>query len=145
MTRDRRPVQVVRAVAALAAAGALVLAPASEAAAPVAALAAAGPQATTAGFATPQVVATLGQPVSFFNGDITNHTVTSRATKTLKVKVGKKIRTVKVPLFDTGAAAALATKDVKGVKGLKAGTYDFLCALHPGMKGQLVVLPVATP
>src|SRR3954452_19448199 len=110
-------------------------APYSSAAVPAPTVAVAPPQAATVGFATPRVVAVQGQAMTFVNGDLTNHTVTSLATKRVRVKRGTTYVYVRVPVFDSGVVAGDSTKDVKGVVSLKPGTYDFICALHTGMKG----------
>jgi plastocyanin len=127
---------------ALAAAAAGVLASSVGATAvpvPVPALAVAPPQGAVIGFASPMVVSVQGQALSFLNADVVVHTVTSVATKPKRIKYGKKYFTIRVPLFDSGSVLAAGLGDVKGVSGLKPGSYAFYCTLHTGMKGTLVV------
>src|SRR3954447_21685173 len=115
---------------------AVAAAPYSSAAVPAPTVAVAPAQGATVGFATPKVVAVQGQAMTFDNADLTNHTLTSVGTKRVRVKRAGKYIYVRVPLFDTGPVAGDSTMDVKGVVSLKPGTYDFLCAMHTGMKGQ---------
>jgi plastocyanin len=112
---------------------------ATAAPAPVPSVAVAPPQAAVIGFAVPEVLALQGQAVSFVNADVVAHTLTSVATKPQRIRYGKKYYTIRVPLFDSGSVAALGTGDVKGVTGLKPGSYAFYCTMHTGMKGTLVV------
>jgi plastocyanin len=95
----------------------------------------AGPQASATNYLTTQVVSTAGSTVSFANLDTTTHDVTSRATRTVVVKKKKKV----VPLFSAPITAGGGVSAIPGTSGLKAGTYDFYCSLHPGMTGTLVV------
>jgi plastocyanin len=106
---------------------------------PVPSLAVAPPEGAVVGFALPQAVSLQGQALSFLNADVVAHTLTSVATKPKRIKYGKRYYTIRVPLFDSGSVASLATGDVKGVSGLKPGSYAFYCTLHTGMKGTLVV------
>jgi plastocyanin len=102
-------------------------------------LAVAPPQGAIVGFALPEAVVLQGQALSFVNADVVAHTLTSVATKPKKIKYGKKYYTIRVPLFDSGGVNSLGTSDVKGVTGLKPGSYAFYCSMHTGMKGTLVV------
>jgi plastocyanin len=132
----------------LAAAGAaLVAAPVSSAGPPAPAVAVSPPQGSTAGFATLQVIAVQGQALALVNADSVVHTLQSKATRTVKVRYGRKTYTVQVPLFDSGPVAGASAGDVKGVPNLKPGTYEFLCGLHTNMKGTLVIAasPVTAP
>lgn len=95
----------------------------------------AGPQGSATNYLTTELVATAGTAVSFANLDTTTHDVTSRATRTVIVKKKKKV----VPLFATPITPSGGVKEVLGTDGLKAGTYDFYCSLHPGMTGTLTV------
>ena len=134
------PRTVLRPALLVLAAAALVAAPVTSAAPPpVPSLVVSGPQGATVGFATPTVLSLQGQDVMLLNADTVGHTVTSFATKGKRVKFGKKYYTIQVPLFDSGNVNPAATGSVKGVMGLKPGTYDFYCTAHTGMKGQLVV------
>ena len=129
----RRPALVL-------AAGALLLAsPGAQAAPPVPSLAVAGPQAPIVGFATPTVISLQGQALTFANGDTTGHDITSKLTKPVKVKFGKKYYVTQVPIFRSENVAAGGTGPVVGVEGLKPGTYQFFCSLHTSMTGTLMV------
>lgn len=137
---SRRP--ALRALVLGAAAAAVGAAPVTSAAPPPApAAVVSGPQSATVGFAPPTVLSVQGQGVTLLNADTVGHTVTSLATRAKRVKIGKRLYTIRVPLFDTGDVAAAATGEVKGVTGLKPGSYAFFCTVHPAMKGQLVVNP----
>ncbi len=117
---------IVCTVAAAFSAGALLLDPdPSPIAAPSPASApsapAAAPVISIQGFAFTSVTATPGATVTVQNLDETDHTVSSA-----------------VGLFDSGVIAA------KGASSFLAptepGTYSFVCAIHPSMVGQLVVV-----
>lgn len=108
---------------------------------PVPSLAVAPPQGAVIGFASPATVSVQGQALSFLNADVVGHTLTSVATKPKRIKYGRRYYTIRVPLFDSGGVTAAGVGDVKGVTGLKPGSYAFYCALHTGMKGTLVVEP----
>lgn len=110
---------------------------------PVPSVVVSGPQGAVVGFATPTVLSVQGQSLTFFNADTVGHTVTSKATKAKRVKFGKKYYTIRVPLFDSGNVSPVAAGDVKGVTGLKPGSYAFYCSAHTGMTGELVVNPGA--
>lgn len=97
---------------------------------------AAGPQGAAYGYLTPQVVSSAGTEVTFVNVDQTSHDVTSRATKTVKVRGKRK----QVPLFAAPITnGSGSTSTMPATASLKPGTYDFFCSLHPGMKGTLTV------
>jgi spore coat protein A len=108
---------------------------------PTPALAVAPPEGAVVGFASPQVLALQGQSLSLLNIDTVAHTLTSVASKPKRVKYGKTYFTIRVPLFDSGSIAGATLGDVKGVAGLKPGSYGFYCSMHTGMKGTLVVQP----
>lgn len=128
-----RPVLAVAAIAALG------FSTMANAAVPAPAVAVAGPQGATAGFVSKVAVAAQGQALTFVNADVSGHTLTSKATKKKLVRYGKKVYVTYVPLFDSDGVNAGGTADVKGVKTLKPGTYDFYCAMHTGMTGKLIV------
>jgi plastocyanin len=134
--RRRRSGRIYVGVAAVLAVAA---APAASALAPPAVIAVSPPQGSTVGFATPQLVSVQGQALSFLNADTMNHTLTALATKVVKFTYAGKVYVTRVPLFDSGVVASAAESDVKGVAGLKPGTYQFQCANHIGMKGTLTV------
>lgn len=117
----------------------LLAAPGAQAAPPVPAVALTGPQAPTVGFATPSVISLQGQALTLANGDTTGHDITSKATKPVRVKFGKKYYTIQVPLFRSESIPAGGTGPVMGVEGLKPGSYQFFCSLHTSMTGTLMV------
>jgi plastocyanin len=100
-------------------------------------VAAAGPNAQVAGYATPTIVLPAGGELSFANSDpLSSHNLLSK--KTRKVKKGK--RYVRKPLFASVVAGTGSVVPVKGTANLKPGSYEFFCSLHAGtMKGTLVV------
>jgi len=130
-----------RAVVGATVAGLLVSPGASASPLPTPALAIAPPQAATVGFGGPYTVAVQGQALSLLNLDTVAHTITSEASVPKRIRYGKRYYTILVPLFDSRSVAGLAAGDVKGVAGLKPGSYHFLCSMHTGMKGTLVVQP----
>lgn len=87
-----------------------------------------GPGAASYGYVTAVAVMTKGAKVQYTNGDIVRHNVVSSA----KGSDGK-------PLFSSVLANMGQTVPVTGVEKLVPGTYQFFCAPHPNMKGQLVV------
>lgn len=95
----------------------------------------AGPQGSATNYVTTQVVATAGTTVGFANLDTTTHDVTSRATKTVVIKKKKRV----VPLFHAPITPSGGVTAIPGTEGLKPGSYDFYCTLHPGMTGTLTV------
>ena len=109
------------------------------AAPPAPTVAAAGPEAAVVGFTSRVVLSVQGQQMSFVNGDTTSHTLTSKATKKKRVRYHRKYYTIRVPLFDSGNVNPGTVGNVLGVDKLKPGTYDFLCSMHTGMTGQLIV------
>ena len=107
-------------------------------------VAAAGPGAFAAGFATPVVVAPSGGPVTFVNSDLADHTLTATDAK-LPRRVAKKTswcRSYSVrscPLFTTGVVGSQSSGDVEGLKRIKPGKqYAFKCEIHGSMTGTLV-------
>ena len=127
-------------------AGALVLATAAPAHAVVAA---AGPGAFTTGYATRVVTTPVGGPVTFANGDVADHTLTSKAT--LPRKVARKTSRCRgysrtsCPLFTTSVVASGESAAVQGLERVKAGRqYEFVCQIHGSMTGTLVVAGVPT-
>ena len=95
----------------------------------------AGPQGSATNYLTAQVVSTAGTTVSLANLDTTTHDVTSRATRVVVVKKKKR----NVPLFHSPITPSGGVSAILGTEGLKPGTYDFFCSLHPGMTGKLTV------
>jgi plastocyanin len=117
----------------------LLASPASSAAA------AAGPGGFAAGFVTPVVVAAPGEAITFANFDVAPHNFVSSAAF-LPKKLAKKAKWCsgfdkgKCPAFWSQTITAGETTEVEGVEFLKSGSqYEFICTLHPNMKGTLVV------
>ena len=81
-----------------------------------------GPGAASYGYLTPVTLVSQGGEVSYTNGDIVRHNVTSTDG-----------------LFGSALAGPGETVPVAGTENLEAGTYQFYCQPHPGMKGQLIV------
>ena len=115
-----------------------------------AAVAAAGPGASTAGFATRIVVTTVGGSVTFVNGDVADHTLTA-SNKYLPKRVARKTAHCSgypkkaCPLFTTGSVSGGDTASVEGLDRVVAGReYPFKCEIHSGMTGTLVVAGSAT-
>jgi plastocyanin len=110
-----------------------------------AAVAAAGPGASSTGFATRVVVAPVGADVTFVNGDLVDHTLTSEAL--LPKKVAKKTPRCKpygakrCPLFDSGTVPPGMANELDGLERIVPGTeYPFVCRLHSGMTGTLIAV-----
>ena len=115
-----------------------------------AAVASAGPGASTTGYATPIVVTTAGGPVTFINGDVADHTLTASG-KFLPKKLAKKTphcsgySRKSCPLFTTGSVGGGDSATVQGLERVAAGReYPFKCEIHSGMTGTLVVAGPAT-
>lgn len=121
--------------------GLLVAAPGSSQAAPppTPALAVTGPQAATVGFPPVPVLVVAGQSLTLANGDVTGHDITSKLTRPVKKRFGKKVYTLQEPLFRSESVPSGGQGDVKGVAGLKPGTYQFYCSLHTSMSGTMMV------
>ena len=126
------------------AAGALLALGASPARAVVAA---AGPGAFTAGYATPVVVVPDGAPLTFANADLADHTLTSDAK--LPRRIAKKTAYCKTygvrscPVFTTPDVSTGESAEVRGLKNASPGRlYEFACRIHSRMRGTLVVAGV---
>ncbi|MGH2807232.1 MAG: cupredoxin domain-containing protein [Actinomycetota bacterium] len=97
------------------------------------------------GYATPVMVIEPGGELSYSNFDIVQHDVvhdvsTDGIANKKKDKWCRGFRKGECPLFWSARAGLGDTVAVQGTKNLKSGTiYSFLCTLHPGMKGKLVV------
>jgi plastocyanin len=70
-------------------------------------------------FGPNKVTATVGQPVRWLNGDDSPHQVTVTSTRE------------RSPILTKGQSAVMAFN--------AAGTYDYICGLHPSMKGTVEV------
>lgn len=117
----------------------LLAAPASAAAA------AAGPGGFAAGFVTPVVVTAPGEAITFANFDVAPHNFVASDAFVPK-KLAKKAKWCsgfdkgRCPLFWSQTINAGQTTEVEGVDFLESGAqYEFICTLHPNMKGTLVV------
>ncbi|HEX2234162.1 MAG TPA: hypothetical protein VHG69_12455, partial [Thermoleophilaceae bacterium] len=89
----------------------------------------AGPGATSTGYATPVMITRVGGPLSFVNLDPVQHDVTSEE----RGPDGK-------PLFASKLSGIGEVAPVNGMDRVKSGqAYPFLCSIHPGMRGTLVV------
>jgi plastocyanin len=89
----------------------------------------AGPGATYSGYATPVMTTRVGGPLSFVNLDLSQHDVTA-------VDRGPDGR----PLFASKLSGLGEVSPVEGLDRVKSGqTYGFLCSIHPGMRGNLIV------
>jgi plastocyanin len=110
-----------------------------------AAAAAAGPGGFAAGFVTPVVVSAPGEAITFANFDAAPHNFVA-SSAFLSKKLAKKAKWCsgydkgKCPTFWSDTITAGQTTDVLGVEFLKSGAqYEFICTVHPNMKGTLVV------
>jgi plastocyanin len=110
-----------------------------------AAVAASGPGGFAAGYLTPVVVTAPGEAITYANFDAAPHNfVASNAF--LSKKLAKKAKWCsgydkgKCPMFWSQTITAGETTEVEGVDLLESGAqYEFICTLHPNMKGTLVV------
>ena len=86
-------------------------------------------------YATPEVTIDPGEKVTFQNGDVVAHDVTSEQ----KRADGKR-------LFASAILDGGQSGPVEGAAGLQPGEYAFFCSLHAQMKGKLTMTgtPVAT-
>jgi plastocyanin len=82
----------------------------------------AGPGAATTTFTTAKVVMLHGSKAVFHNFDIAPHNVKSTTG-----------------LFSSATVGLLGSANVNGVTKLKKGSYNFICTIHPNMKGTLIV------
>lgn len=110
-----------------------------------AAAAAAGPGSYAAGFATPVVVMTEGDGITFANTDVVPHNLTASDAFVPK-KQAKRVPWCsgfpkgKCPLFRSDTITAGQTAEVEGLERVVSGKqYGFVCTLHTNMKGTLVV------
>ena len=85
-------------------------------------------------FTTSEVTMDQGERLTFHNGDTVAHDVTA----TQKASDGK-------PLFSTDTTDAGKETLVNGSQYLTAGHYEFICSIHPNMKGMLHVTSNGTP
>ncbi|HET6816455.1 MAG TPA: PQQ-binding-like beta-propeller repeat protein [Mycobacteriales bacterium] len=103
------------------------------------------PQAQSYGYATPLMVVQRGGKLQYANFDVVRHNVVQdvaadhKALTSGKAKWCRQFRKHQCPLFYSPLIGLSQTEEVLGVSSLKPGTYSFLCTLHPGMKGTLIV------
>jgi plastocyanin len=106
-----------------------------------------GPAAQFYGYATPAMVVQTGGELTYANFDIVQHDVVQDVAadgvaNKKKDPWCKSFRKRECPLFWSARASLGKQVEVKGLQNLAAGkVYTFLCTLHPGMKGRLVVAP----
>jgi plastocyanin len=97
------------------------------------------------GYATPVMVVEVGGELNYANFDIVQHDVvhdvgTDGIANKKKDKWCRAFKKGECPLFWSPRAGLGDTVAVEGLQNLKSGElYTFLCTLHPGMKGRLVV------
>ena len=84
--------------------------------------------AASTGYATPLVLSQAGQKVTYVNLDNVQHDVNS----TKKGPDGR-------PVFHSKLIGLAESAPVQGAEKVPAGTYEFYCSVHPGMRGNLVV------
>lgn len=90
--------------------------------------------APTYRFSTPSVTMDQGERLTFRNTDLAGHDVTAKQN-------GPDNK----PLFTTPIIGTGETAFVEGSQYLTAGTYPFLCSIHPQMTGALTVTSAGTP
>ena len=87
-----------------------------------------GPGAASTGYATPAMVDQQGGKVTYLNLDNVQHDVNA-------VQKGKDGQ----PIFHSKLIGLGESAPIVGADKVPAGTYDFYCSVHPGMRGQLIV------
>jgi plastocyanin len=85
-------------------------------------------------FTTTDITMDQGEKLTFHNGDTVTHDVTA----TQNGPDGK-------PLFKSAETDGGKTSTVDGSQYLTAGHYDFICSIHPNMKGSIHVTTNGTP
>src|SRR4051812_11470449 len=85
-------------------------------------------------FTTTDITMDQGEKLTFHNGDTVSHDVTA----TQKGPDGK-------PLFRTPNVDAGKTATVDGAQYLTTGHYEYICSIHPNMKGNVHVSANGTP
>src|SRR5438132_65115 len=85
-------------------------------------------------FVTTDVTMDQGERLTFHNGDTVTHDVTA----TQNGSDGQ-------PLFKTPPVDGGKEAFVEGSQYLTAGHYEFICSIHPNMKGMLTVTSNGTP
>ena len=98
------------------------------------------------GYATPAMVVEKGGELSYTNFDIVQHDVVhdvavDGVANKKKSRWCKRFKRKECPLFWSPRAGLGDTVAVKGLGNVSPGeVYSFFCTLHPGMKGNLVVV-----
>ena len=87
-------------------------------------------------FTTPTPSMDQGEPLFFQNLDTNRHDVTATA---------KDPTDPSKPLFASATIGPNETVPVAGAQYLTAGSYDFICSVHPFMEGTLTVTSAGTP
>jgi len=101
-------------------------------------------QAQSYGYATPVMFVNRGGKLTYANFDLVRHNVVQdvaadhKARRTRASWCGQFPRG-KCPLFWSRLIGLDQSEQVLGVNQLKPGTYTFMCTLHPGMQGKLIV------
>ncbi len=106
-----------------------------------------GPGSQFYGYTAPVVVTEKGGSVTYVNLDVVRHDFVQDVAVDGVAGPSKKpwcktYRKGKCPVFWTPSIGLSQETDVLGLESVKPGkSYSFLCTLHPGMKGTLVVRP----
>jgi plastocyanin len=103
------------------------------------------PGGFVAGYLPPVVVIEEGEDITYANADIApldfvadGHFLPKRAAR--KTKWCSGFDAGKCPLFWSQKIGAGESTEVEGLKRVRSGReYNFLCTVHPNMKGTLVV------
>lgn len=111
-----------------------------------AAVAAAGPGGYATWFATPVVVITEGEGITFANTDVAPHNFTASDVFVPKKQAKKApwcsgFPKGKCPLFRSDTITLGNTTEVDGLERVVSGKqYGFVCTIHANMTGILIVL-----
>lgn len=110
-----------------------------------AAVVATAPGGFLAGFVPPVVVIEEGESITYANADIAPHDFVADG-HFLPKKAARKVKWCsgfdagKCPLFWSPKIGSGESTQVEGLQRLRSGKqYNFLCTVHPNMKGTLVV------
>ena len=110
-----------------------------------AAVVATAPGGFLAGFLPPVVVIEEGEGITYANADVAPHDFVADG-HFLPKKAARKVKWCsgfdpgKCPLFWSPKIGAGESTEVEGLERLRSGDqYNFLCTVHPNMKGTLIV------